>query len=93
MECAVGAHLCNWAFSSGRHDVFYWTDRNQEVDFVVPHEGRLFAIEVKSGRLRALRGIEKFVKSHSSAVPLLVGTGGIPLGNFLSKPPTAWFMT
>ena len=56
VECAVGAHLCNWAFSTGRHDVFYWTERNQEVDFVVPHEGRLFAIEVKSGRrLRAAR--------------------------------------
>ena len=93
VECAVGAHLCNWAFSSGRHDVFYWTERNQEVDFVVPHEGRLFAIEVKSGRVRALHGMERFVKSHSSAVPLLVGTGGIPLEEFLSRPPTAWFMT
>ena len=39
VECAVGAHLCNWAFSSGRHDVVYWMERNQEVDFVVPHEG------------------------------------------------------
>ena len=60
---------------------------------MVPHEGRLFAIEVKSGRVRALHGMEKFVKSHSSAVPLLVGTGGITLEQFLSTPPTAWFMT
>ena len=51
----------------------------------MPHEGRLFAIEVKSGRVRPLHGMEKFVKSHSSAVPLLVGTGGIPLEEFLSK--------
>ena len=93
VECAVGAHLCNWAFSSGRHDVFYWMERNQEVDFVVPHEGRLFAIEVKSGRVPALHGMERIVKSHSPAVALLVGTGGIPLEEFLSKPPTAWFMT
>ena len=48
---------------------------------------------MKSGRVRALHGMERFVKSHSSAVPLLVGTGGIPLEEFLSKPPTAWFMT
>ena len=93
VECAVGAHLCNWEFSSGWHDVFYWMERNQEVDFVVAHEGRLFAIEVKSGRVRALHGMERFVKSHPSAVPLLVGTGGIPLEEFRSKPPTAWFMT
>ena len=93
VECAFGAHLCNWEFSSGRHDVFYWMERNQELDLVVAHEGRLFAIEVKSGRVRALHGMERFVKSHPSAVPLLVGTGGMPLEEFLSKPPTAWFMT
>ena len=93
VECAVGAHLCNWAFNSGRHDVYYWTERNREVDFVVPYEDRLFAIEVKSGRIRALHGMKKFVESHPSAVPLLVGTGGIPLEDFLSRPPTTWFMT
>ena len=93
VECAVGAHLCNWAFSSGRHEVYYWNERNREVDFVVPHENRLFAIEVKSGRIRSLHGMEKFVNSHTAAVPLLVGTGGIPLEDFLSRPPTTWFMT
>ena len=93
VECAVGAHLCNWAFSSGRHDVYYWSERNREVDFVVPYEDRLFAIEVKSGRTRALHGMEKFMDSHPSAVPLLVGTGGISLEDFLSRPPTTWFIT
>ena len=93
VECAVGAHLCNWAFSSGRHQVYYWNERNREVDFVVPYENRLFAIEVKSGRVRSLHGMEKFVDSHPAAVPLLVGTGGISLEDFLSRPPTTWFTT
>ena len=93
VECAVGAHLCNWAFNSGRHQVYYWNERNREVDFVVPYENRLFAIEVKSGRIRPLHGMEKFVNSHPSAVPLLVGTGGISLEDFLSRTPTAWFIS
>ena len=93
VECAVGAHLCNWAFNSGRHQVYYWNERNREVDFVVPYENRLFAIEVKSGRVRSLHGMEKFVDSHPTSVPLLVGTGGIPLEDFLSRPPTVWFTT
>ena len=38
-------------------------------------------------------GMEKFVESHPAAVPLLVGTGGIPLEDFLSRPPTTWFVT
>ena len=60
---------------------------------MVPYEDRLFAIEVKSGRTRALHGMEKFMDSHPSAVPLLVGTGGILLEDFLSRPPTTWFIT
>lgn len=92
VECAVGAHLCNWAFSSGRHDIFYWRDRNYEVDFVVPFAGSLFAIEVKSvpGRQHGLPGMERFMKRYPSAVPLLVGGGGIPLANFLSRPVDDW---
>ena len=72
-ECAVGTHLCNWAFSSGRHDVYYWNERSREVDFVVPYQDRLFAIEVKGGRLRPLHGMEKFMQSHPAAVPLAGG--------------------
>lgn len=92
VECAVGAHLCNWAFSSGRQDIFYWRDRNHEVDFVVPFDGRLFAIEVKSGqtRQRGLPGIERFMQRYPSAAPLLVGGGGIPLEDFLSRPVNDW---
>ena len=73
--------------------MLYWTDWNQEVRFVVPHEDRPLAIEVKSGRVRGLHGMERFVKSHPSAVPLLVGTGGIPVQKFLYKSPTSWFIT
>ena len=59
-----------------------------------PYEDRLFAIEVKSGPDPcALHGMEKFMDSHPSAAPLLVGTGGILLEDFLSRPPTTWFMT
>lgn len=92
VECAVGAHLCNWAFRSGRHDIFYWRDRNYEVDFVVPFAGRLYAIEVKSAqeRQRGLPGMERFMNRYPSAVPLLVGGGGIPLADFLSRPVDDW---
>ncbi len=91
VECAVGAHLCNWAFSSGRQDIFYWRDRNYEVDFVVPFQGKLFAIEVKSSqtRPRGLPGTERFMQRYPSATPLLVG-GGIPLADFLSRPVDDW---
>ncbi|HZL05645.1 MAG TPA: ATP-binding protein, partial [Coriobacteriia bacterium] len=49
VESAVGAHLAN-AAARGVCEVFYWRDRNREVDFVVRAGRALVAIEVKSGR-------------------------------------------
>ncbi len=44
----VGAHLIN--SSRGKNvEVFYWLERNQEVDFVLRAGANITAIEVKSG--------------------------------------------
>jgi len=51
VESAVGAHLAN-AAAAGECEVFYWRDRNAEVDFVVRAGKSVTAIEVKSGRAR-----------------------------------------
>ncbi len=89
-ESAVGAHLANAAFS-GECDVFYWRDRNREVDFIVRVQHRLLAIEVKSGRSRSsLRGLDTFEKAFRPHRALIVGTGGISLDDFLSRPVSYW---
>jgi predicted AAA+ superfamily ATPase len=49
-EAAVGAALINHGY-----EVFFLRDHAMEVDFVVSDEGRLFAIEVKSGRPRSTK--------------------------------------
>jgi hypothetical protein len=60
VESAIGAHLAN-AGAAGLCEVFYWRDRNREVDFVVRAGKTITAIEVKSGRKReSLPGIEAF---------------------------------
>ncbi|MGH8398323.1 MAG: DUF4143 domain-containing protein [Gammaproteobacteria bacterium] len=48
-ESAVGAHLTNTA-AAGDCALYYWRERNQEVDFVVETGQKLTAVEVKSGR-------------------------------------------
>jgi hypothetical protein len=90
VESAVGAHLAN-AAATGRCRLFYWRERNLEVDFVVEREGKLLAIEVKSGRRRdGLVGIGAFLKSYPKARPLLVGADGVGIDEFLLKPVEAW---
>ena len=71
--------------------MFYWRDRNREVDFVVRAGRAVTAIEVKSGRAReTLPGMEAFTAAFKPARTLLVGGDGIPVEEFLSKPVEHW---
>lgn len=90
VESAVGAHLANAAVA-GDCQVFYWRDRNREVDFVVRAGKQLTAIEVKSGRSRdALPGLAAFGAAFPKARKLLVGGDGIAVEEFLGKPVEHW---
>ncbi len=90
VESAVGAHLAN-AAAGGEVDVFYWRDRNREVDFVVHAGRRLAAIEVKSGRARNARsGLDAFATSFQPDRSLIVGSEGIDLEQFLATPVANW---
>jgi len=75
------------AATVGECEVFYWRDRNREVDFVL-HAGRtLAAIEVKSGVARQVApGLAAFADSFKAVRPLLVGGDGIPVEEFLIRP-------
>lgn len=90
VESAVGAHLLA-AQSAGECRVFYWLDRNRELDFVVERGRRLTAIEVKGGRKKgSLPGLAAFTAAFKPDRSLLVGGDGIAVGDFLSLPVTDW---
>ena len=87
---AVGAHLAN-AAAGGSCEVFYWRNRNLEVDFVVRAGRSVTAIEVKSGRTRhMLPGMAAFADAFRPTRGLLVGGDGIAVDEFLSKPVEHW---
>ncbi len=89
-ESAVGAHLAN-AAASGACELFYWRDRNREVDFVVRAGKELVAIEVKTGRTRDARaGVDAFAAAFRPRRSLLVGPDGIPVQDFLSRDVQHW---
>ncbi|MDD5334265.1 MAG: AAA family ATPase [Rhodoferax sp.] len=89
VESTVGAHLCNTATSN--EEISYWRESPHEVDFVISDALRITAIEVKSGASTGkLSGLDEFVKQHPACKPLLVGTGGVDLTEFLSYPLAHW---
>ena len=90
VESAVGAHLANAAMT---RDIalYYWRERNREVDFVVRAGRNLIAIEVKSGpSQRRLPGLTAFDHAFGPVRKLLVGGDGIPVETFLSMPVREW---
>ncbi|MBI4231472.1 MAG: ATP-binding protein [Planctomycetes bacterium] len=90
VETAVGAHLANET-APGALAVYYWRERNREVDFIVKAGRRLTAIEVKSGRApRAHRGLAAFEAAFRPHRILLVGGDGIALEDFLARPALHW---
>lgn len=90
VESAVGAHLAN-AAAAGKLELYYWRERNHEVDFVIRAGKRLVAIEVKSSRSPdRLPGTEAFARGFSPLRTLLVGGDGIDLERFLDQPAERW---
>jgi uncharacterized protein len=90
VESAVGAHLAGAAVTR-EVELFYWRERNHEVDFVLRTGRAVTAIEVKSGRAQdSLPGLEAFAAAFRPARTLLVGVGGIAVEEFLLTPVARW---
>jgi predicted AAA+ superfamily ATPase len=90
VESAVGAHLAA-AAAEGRIELFYWRERNHEVDFVVRRGKRVVAIEVKSGRApTTFPGLAAIDRAFKIQRLLVVGGDGIPLADFLTRPVEHW---
>lgn len=89
VENAVGAHLLNQLPPGSQ--LYYWRQKNDEVDYVLQKGSDILLIEVKSGIPKANKGIEAFRKKYPGAKVLLIGSGGIPLKKFFSTSASAWF--
>jgi predicted AAA+ superfamily ATPase len=90
VESSVGTHLINHSISE-RYNLYYWREGNKEVDFIIEKNGKLIALEVKSGRRAENTGMSTFAEKFQPEKVLLVGTGGIPFDEFLKIKPKDLF--
>jgi predicted AAA+ superfamily ATPase len=72
-ELAVGAELLQLP-----GEVFYWREKQAEVDFVYQYQGRLHAIEVKSGRKKSAKGLDSFLEKFPIATRTIITPENFP---------------
>ncbi|MBO5181230.1 MAG: ATP-binding protein [Paraprevotella sp.] len=82
VESAVGMHILNQA-EEWDYKVYYWREGNKEVDFVIESNRQCVAIEVKSGRRTTNAGLPEFIKRFGPRHSFVVGSGGVPVEEFL----------
>lgn len=90
VENAVGAHLLNKALVED-FEIFYWRERDDEVDFVLQQGNSCIALKVKSGRTAVAKGMSAFTDKFNPEKSLIVGKQGIPLEKFFKMNPANLF--
>ena len=66
-ELAVGCELLHLP-----GQVYYWRERQNEVDFVYQYRQQLYAIEVKSGRKKSAKGLQAFSAQAPNAKSIIL---------------------
>jgi predicted AAA+ superfamily ATPase len=82
VESAVGAYLLSRGKEEG-FEVYWWRERNNEVDFVIKKGSQVTAIEVKSGRVKNIGGSLVFKQRYPEALSLIIGSANYGLEDFL----------
>ena len=90
IESSVGAHLINHTITQN-YSVYYWRERNDEVDFVLERRGKLIAVEVKSNDSQNNRGLEVFKNKFMPDKLYLVSNRGLLWQEFLRINPVELF--
>ncbi|MDE5975140.1 MAG: DUF4143 domain-containing protein, partial [Muribaculaceae bacterium] len=83
LESGIGAFIVNEAFAK-RFEVFYWRERDSEVDFILRKKESVVAIEVKSNAEKRTDGLDKFKEMFNPKAAFIVGDSGIKVSDFLS---------
>lgn len=90
VESTVASHLLDEAVDED-YNVYYWRERNEEVDFVVVKDNQCVALEVKSGKKVYNTGLKEFARRFKPSRSYIIGTDGIPLKDFLTIAPRDLF--
>lgn len=90
IESSVGTHLINHSISQN-YSVYYWRERNEEVDFILEKRGKIIAIEVKSNDSGSSKGLAIFKNKFNPDRSYMVSNRGLSWQEFLKINPSDLF--
>lgn len=90
VESAVGSYLANEAMKN-TISLYYWRDRNDEVDFVIERGGKLIGVEVKTSFSRNKQGMTAFQKKFKPAKTIFIDEKVFPWQEFIRINPVELF--
>lgn len=90
VESSIGAYLINQAHRES-FSVYYWRDRNDEVDFVLEKQAKIIAIEVKSSYSKNKKGMNAFQRKFNPDKIYLIDNKGLSWQEFLKINPVELF--
>lgn len=90
VESSVGSHLVNHSISQN-YSVYYWRERNDEVDFILERRGKTIAIEIKSINSENRKGLEVFKNKFNPDKIYLIANQGLSWQEFLKINPIDLF--
>jgi predicted AAA+ superfamily ATPase len=90
IESAVGAYLLNQSIRSN-FSVYYWRERNDEVDFILEMQNKIIAVEVKSNYSKNSRGMNVFNRKFKPFKIYSLDTKGLPWYEFIKINPVELF--
>jgi len=83
VESAIGAYLLARSQTDG-FNLNWWREGEFEADFVISKGSHVIALEVKSGAIKSLAGLNAFRQKFPGAEALTIGTPQAPLEEFLA---------
>jgi uncharacterized protein len=90
VESAVGSYLANEAMKN-TISLYYWRERNDEVDFIIERGGKLIGIEVKSSFSRNQKGLVAFQKKFNPLKTITIDENTLPWQEFVGINPVELF--
>lgn len=90
VESAIGSHLINQSIN-GNYSLYYWRERDFEVDFILERKGKLIAIEVKSNVSNKKAGTNRFSNKYHPVKTFFIDNKTLRWQDFLKINPVELF--